>query len=223
MPARCAFFPSPSARTGTTLIELLLALVIAVLVMGLVYSVYHTVSATVRGQTERLEGATSAATALLQMSRDLSCTLAPAGETACAFLLQPAHKTETGEWRLEFCSSVPSGAEDQPWQDVHHFAYVLSAPDPAGRQSLRRESRPLTGPDALLPPHTNWLARHVLNFQAQVFDGETWQEEWPVENSEPLPRSIRLEGGFHWAGASNHLATEIWIPAGNTFRPVKKE
>lgn len=200
----------PVCRSGTTLIELILAIAIASLVITLVFSLYHTVSATLGGQEERRRGADAATDAVRQIARDLACAFALKFDETCKFTLQKdGHGTSVSQ--LSFCSAVmPEGETDLRWLELRRIAYRLDVKT----SMLLRENQPLAGPGAFVSSRTNALEKEVESFHVSVHNGLEWKDEWADAS---CPRAARIEVTTRRGSGVKTFQTEVLIPAGNSI------
>jgi type II secretory pathway component PulJ len=207
----------PDSRQGMSLIELLLALVIVILVVTTAMTLYHTVSSTLRGQTDRLEGMVPVSDAIRQLSRDLTCAFAPPGQTTYSFTLKPAETGQEPSLELSFFTAVSTSTEREiPWGAIRHVTYAFITNASSGQLTLNYRTEPVTGPGVLEPSVTNAVVTGLQNLKVEVFDGKTWHAQWPVEESPVLPQALRIEVQTG-RSRSKILTTEVFIPAGNSI------
>ena len=203
--------PAPSRR-AFTLLEVLLATVIALLVTTLLASTYHTVITATRNQgARRARG--EAARAVGQLARELQAAFFPPGDTNCVPRLG-----QTNGLQLEWCATLLGAREaDLRWFDVTRICCRTVTNGPL--VSLVRETAPLAGPAALLPPVTNELVRALRNIKIAFFDGEDWVETWPVSDPPTLPRAARIRLLAGDPRDPIDIQTEVFLPAGSVVRP----
>jgi prepilin-type N-terminal cleavage/methylation domain-containing protein len=201
-------------RTGMTLIELLLAIAIAGLIVTIAFSTYHAVDRTRRAQAERLDRGGLAAAALRALSHDLACAFSGADPLATRFTLTPPDPTPA-DFALSFCCAyLPDGETDLAWHGLERVSYRLADHFSDGME-LRRESRELSGPGALITI-TNRLADGITLLQIALFDGAAWTNGWAGGGATPLPRAARIKLAWREQTGARSLDTEVFIPAGNS-------
>jgi type II secretory pathway pseudopilin PulG len=195
-------------QSGVTLIELLFSLVIATLIVVLVFSIYRTTSNTVQGQKERAQGAPAVAQALEQLREDLTASIFPAEDDACAFLVGKTN----GSAFVSFCSlQLPEGETDPKWSRAMRVEYRIET----GTQLVRIVTA-LLGPGSVDGSETNLLLGDVDTFRVEAYDGADWLEAWPGETSasQPTPRAVRVEIASARFRGKPSWQSEFFIPAG---------
>ena len=204
--------PYPAAdttRRGWTLIELLLAVIIALLVISLLFSIYHTVLTATRQQATRHQQ-DETAHAVRQLSHDLQAAFYPADDTNCVMRLR-----QDDGLHLAWCATLLGTQEYTPrWFDITQVHYYTATNGTT--VSLLRETTPLVGPASGQPPASDEILHDIKAIQIQLFDGETWQEAWPVDDPPVLPRAARIS---LQTGIGTAITTDVFIPAGSTLSP----
>jgi len=193
---------------GLTLIELLVALAIGTVIMTLVLVAYRAFSRSESRQFERT-GIQSHADGITEFLRqDLQQLFLPAGDQDCAIELE---NSPTNLIRLSFCrwasSLVASGLMTNQLERVE-FRYA----DIKGKPELVRVTRALTGPASLQPAVTNVSGYRWPRLQVQLYDGATWQTNWPGDEK-LRAMAARI---FLWRDADRDLFQEalVLIPSG---------
>ena len=192
-----------SPGSGTTLIELLLAIVIALLVIGAVFSMYHTATRVVETQDAVESGPAAAARALEGIVRDLQCAALPEETPDCRFLLGPAKGEDAGEVHLGFCTAGRPAGDDTRWVDFQKVLYRFR-PGSDRDGVLARETTPLAGPGSGEPVEED-LVQRVEEMEMEAFDGTDWVAEWKQGG---LPRGVR----FRLVIGGQAYAAEAFIP-----------
>ncbi len=217
MPGHAGQFNAHSSRSGMTLIEVLLALSIATLVIALVLSIYHTVSLNVQSQEKRHKGSVAIAGAVQQLSDDLARTFIVEDNDQCIFSLTPASEREDLGSSVSFCMTRrQEGERDARWLVAEHVEYRAEKGENGGI-NLVRERQPLAGPQTRDTCGTNILITGISRFQITVFDGEEWQESWPVDDQVRCPKAAHIEIQAAQPEASPVFKTTVFLPAGNVI------
>lgn len=207
-------FHARRSGSGFTLAELLMALVIAVLLFTVVFTTYRTVSNVMAGQRERADGPESAQGALRLLHEDFSRAYLPEGDDLCGLTLA-ASDGGAATTSLTFCAAGSyRGMDESTFPPLLHIAYVLEGSGNDLR--LGRATQPVTGPGASLPPVTNIIARKLASFRVELWDGSEWKGSWAPDTKQP-PLAARVTLDIKTGGSGKPLATEILIPAGNTW------
>jgi type II secretory pathway component PulJ len=198
-----------SRKTGTTLIELLLAIAIALLVIGVVYSMYHTTTRIIGSQDARQDGPAAAARALDLLIRDLSCAAIPDENSDCGFSLGAPETGDPEEVLVRFCTAGMPVEDDFRWFEFENVLYRFQ-PGFEKDGVLSRESAKLSGPGSGDSVITNILATRIERFELEAFDGGEWHRVWDKGG---LPRGARLT----LVSEGRSYTAEAFIPAANVI------
>ncbi|MBP7829212.1 MAG: prepilin-type N-terminal cleavage/methylation domain-containing protein [Kiritimatiellae bacterium] len=201
------------ARSGFTLVELLIAMAIAGLLVGVVYALYHTVMTAVSGRRVRDEELVRAGRAIDAVSADLAALFPAPGEEGRVRLgLEEPGATNRSD--LAFCTlRLSPGEADSRWLEVRRVRYRL---DPVGGEAGRLlcEHRPVSGPGAEAMA-TNELFVGAAAFRVRFYDGAEWQSEWEGTAEQMAPRAARIE--LDLPGENRSFRTEVLVHAGSVF------
>ena len=206
-------------RQGFTLIEILIVSMIIVVVASIVLVLYQTVDSVRLTQNNITDTSAALGQAMRLMSRDLSCSYGT-GQEGAEFILTAAEERDRTSSTLGFTASLRDVAEEElDWSTTEVIRYYVDRvhyPEP----TLLRVSHNLNGPETGRPAVTNELVRNVRLFNADVYDGEKWKNEWSSRDEEGLPEaiqfSIEMETG---ATTTTQRMTKVYIAAGNLVKP----
>ncbi|NKB25802.1 MAG: hypothetical protein GKR87_15805 [Kiritimatiellae bacterium] len=209
--------------TAFTLIELLVALVIAVFAITLIGSVYQSTLTTLHRQKAYWEPASSVQRAVEQLTKDLSCSIPDDSENTCLFSLQPPTKNGLAA-ELSFCTAVRSEYEkDLRWFEVYRVRYTMIVDEDEKQPALIRETQPIVGPGAFMPPKTNTLFRRLIRLEIKAYDGDEWLDSWSTVDEQGLPEAAEITCVYEDDKKKKRtVKTEVFIPAGKIITPRTK-
>ena len=223
---------SPPERTGTTLIELVIAVAMLALIAGVCFSVYHTASITLQKQADWRNRAQTAGAAMELARRDLACALT-LGSSPESGLTLDRESGEHSSSTLRFYTAIADpDAIPELRTKVKKVVYGIQ-PAVSGEgtaYALMRETSDVTvsGDTTALPgettavPLVETLLPGVDEFTVEVFDGSAWKAQWPVSTGSDLPRAARMRIVFKEGSQTQTVETQTFIAAGNPLKPVKR-
>lgn len=200
------------ARSGLTLVELLVAMVIATLVVAVVYSTYRTVQAVAAGQRERDETRRGPVEAVEALQDDLQ-RLFDAGRPETQLVL--TQRLDQAAVIFALLEPAP-GEPDLRWSRAARVEWQV-VETAGGRRALERAVRPLAGAGSRGPAVTNRLLDDVGRFVVSFHDGTNWTVRWPPGPSNAVPRLARVQLSARAAPTNEECSLEVWLPAGHTF------
>jgi type II secretion system protein J len=213
----------PPEAHAFTLIEVLVALSLAAMLSALLLAAYALVTTVQRGQAGRQTPNETAQRALGRLADDLERTIVVANDTQTVFRLLTGAAASNALWDLSFCRcAAEPGAPEVPWAEVDRVTYRL-VEDEVTNRLLVCASRPLAGPGALQPARTNDLIPGLEQLDLQLFDGQRWQDHWPVTGqTSNVPRAARVEVTALRGGIRARSSAEVFIPVGNRIESRTK-
>lgn len=216
-----ALVPVRSRQTGFTLVEVLLAVAVAALVLVLLFSLYRALVNTVDQYRSRRDAGTALAGAVDQLTRDLMSGRPVPGYDEGGLTLDTEQAAGRTMAELTFCTTRPGrpmgDADDLRWSEVVTVSYRVDRVA-GGRNRLLRVTRPLVGPEALLPAQTNVLALGIAHFALTLYiDGE-WQEDARLKPDERWPQAARMtiEADDQTSG-ERLFSTDVMLPVGWSY------
>lgn len=205
-------------RTAFTLIEILLASLAAAIILVAVYGIFQRAVKTRDYATLRMHQARQRERAAKILRNDLRNAYLSGGVLAST--MEGGAQTQESHFPgyLRFTTTTGKNRPDEAYGEVQQVEYYLSdatASEETGTL-VRAITRDLL---ATIPPDATeeQLLPRVEKFEVAFYDGENWQDSWPVEvsgSAATLPTAIRVR--LQQAAASEHIATpaplEILVP-----------
>jgi|LSQX01.2.fsa_nt_gb hypothetical protein len=199
----------PFAKSGITLIELLIAAAISLLIVSVTVGLYISGSKRIAERELFLKKA-EAGLVLGIIARDLNCATKVEGTNEVSFF--SASGTDT-EFILSFYSSIQSPKDRSlRFYDIIKVEYEL-APGIGKHYDLTRKILPVAS-------NTNeyeheFLFRNLVDLNITFYDGESWTSAWDSALSGDLPHAASINLLLPASREPEHISTII--PAGLKF------
>ncbi|HMO51394.1 MAG TPA: hypothetical protein PKA21_09720 [Kiritimatiellia bacterium] len=197
------------ARSGATLVELLVALGIGALVIVVVVMAHQALTRETSVQSARLAERDLAEHTLRLLRDDLQGLFHPPGDADAGIALE---NTATNLVQLSFVrwERRPHG-EPMRTNRLERVRYAFVAE--GDQRRLVTVVEPLLGPDAG-SPRTNWPGATWPRLTVHLHDGSSWQTNWTADSkTTPLAARVRLWGDHPTQAVHEAF---IVIPAGLT-------
>lgn len=209
-------------RSAFTLIEILLASLAAAIILVAVYGVFQRAVKTRDYATERIHQARQRERAANVLRNDLRNAYLSGGVLASTMEGGAQSQKSRFPGYLRFTATTGKNRPDEAYGDVQQVEYYLSDADASLDHNTGTLVRALTRDLlATVPPDAieEQILTHVQTFEVTFYDGQNWQESWPVTVTSStaaatMPQAIRVR--VQQAAASDHTATptplEILVP-----------
>lgn len=147
-----------------------------------------------------------------------------------AFMTAPTEQqpftVKQGSSRSPSLTFYTSAGSKTAWGEVttpiHTVTYEVQ-PMAGGGRGLFRGEKPLVESADVYYDAPLLLADNVTLFKVEAFDGQTWQDEWPVESGAKLPALIRVYIDIQLAdGSTRQLYVESAPPIEYNMRPQQE-
>lgn len=201
---------------GFSLVEALLAIAITMIVAAVLavsqQSLRRALGLTQGRDTDRI----AVLQALDLLAAELRSAADPDGPDASPLRLAVG---DDGRWTLRFFARLrPADEPDLRYARTFRLRYEAHT-ESDGRVALRREMLPLDPRAETETPLNGPALARLRSWRARFFDGEQWQERWPIgDNSPRLPRAVRLEVEDLEGRAA---AVETWIARDTWIAPAR--
>ena len=208
------------AASAFTLIEILLASLAGAIILVAVYGVFQRAVKTRDYATERIHQARARERAAKVLRNDLRNAYLSGGVLASAMEGGAQAQESHFPGYLRFTTTTGKNRPEEAYGDVQQVEYYLSdsvaAADNSTGTLVRALTRDLLATDSPEADEEQILP-NVQSFEVTFYDGQNWQESWPVAVSgsdATLPQAIRVR--VQQAAASEHTAVpaplEILVP-----------
>jgi len=209
-------------RSAFTLIEILLASLAAAILLVAVYGIFQRSVKTRDYATERIHQARQRERAANVLRNDLRNAYLSGGVLASTMEGGAQSQKSRFPGYLRFTATTGKNRPDEAYGDVQQVEYYLSDANASLDHNTGTLVRALTRDLlATIPPEATeeQILTHVQTFEVTFYDGQNWQESWPVTVTSStaaatMPQAIRVR--VQQAAASDHTATptplEILVP-----------
>lgn len=215
--------PPGAARSGFTLLEVIVAMAMTAILAASLFAVLHTAYRARETAETALEPLEAVSVALDLIGRDLECALPPRGVLAGPFV---GNAIELGSAlpALEFYRAAPLASPLSPFRRaaaIERVALYLTA---LPGERLPVLVRTTTG-NLLAPvetePEPEILCRNVSGLRILYFDGTTWLEVWDSTSlGDVLPIAVQVALEVAWPGRNSRpgvtypMARTFFLPSG---------
>jgi type II secretion system protein J len=217
-----------AARSGFTLIEMILAIGIAAIVLITVNAAFFAALHLRDDTANMLDEATPVDAAVTFIKRDLQCAVTPTNGTSK--VLSGGFRVgnninsfgESDPVAVELFTATGALSENAPWADIQRVTYELKTPTDStavGRdlyRSVVRNLLPISTPDVT----DQLMLNGVQSLKFSCYDGAQWMEMWdttdPTSIYTNLPLAVKVE--IQMAGRADTGPIEIVVPMDSVAR-----
>jgi type II secretion system protein J len=212
----------PSARSGFTLIEMILAIGIAAIVLICVNAALFTALHLREATADMVDAESPVDSAVSYLKRDLECCVTPTNGTSKVLSgdfragVGITSVGVSGDVAIEMYTATGSLSDETPWADIQRVTYELKTPadlSVPGKDLYRSVVRNLL-PVAMPTVDDQFMLGGVSSIKFSCFDGAQWQETWDTtmtgSPNTNLPVAVRVD--IQMAGNAAAQPVEIVVP-----------
>jgi type II secretion system protein J len=185
--------PSPQGRRGFTLVEILVALAIFSSIMLLLLSAFTGAARAREMLADRYVKSRQIAMTVDRLGSDI---LGAVSAVRLTDTHMTAHEdTFSGQPGATFSFAAfnpASDADERLSSGLVKIRYYPKVSSEAGYIDLYREQSDLALIENRLPVRDSRIARRIKGFRIELFDGATWQKEWPPSSDKKGLLPIRV-------------------------------
>lgn len=214
---------SGSAKRGFTLIEILVAMALITVIITMVYGSYRASSKSASACSERIEQLDESRKALLQISRQLSCSYTGRREIDATAQKAVFKKDniipEKPNTLFVGDSNIVNGA-------ILHFVTTTSAfPNQKNAEGLfdviykfdkntgllSFSQSEFVGADTPFEKNRFWLpvSKNITDVNLSFFDGQKWLKRWDVKEKLCLPYAVKVDIATNYQGYKSYNYSTI--------------
>ncbi|NJD62402.1 MAG: prepilin-type N-terminal cleavage/methylation domain-containing protein, partial [Deltaproteobacteria bacterium] len=179
---------------GFTLVEILLALAILSVVMVLLLASFTGAGRSLEILTERSGNFRQLRITMDRSGSDLDGAFSSIGSEPTAFTCKPDQFSGKPASTLIFTAYVlPDITGARPPSDIVRIKYFPKVSEDGRSIEIHREQSDLPLIENKILTVESRLATRIQGFRVELYDGSTWQTEWPQGGKKwALPRKVRL-------------------------------
>ncbi len=204
----------PSARSGLTLIELLISLSVVTIIMSLLASSLALLTRISADQSERRRDF-ELIEVLQSIANDMQRTLPLKDGDGYIFSIGSGEELGGDYSEIRLATSrreIVSG--DYAYHQIEIRRYYLER-NGSGRYDLMLEKIAFRGPGSEGDGDVYLLAENLREFEIAAYSGEEISSEWVGSDQVPLPQAVAISAALD--GASSNENVHVYIAAGNSI------